>query len=278
MTFDEFLEHFEHVQRLGPQHAKVCYPSHPDKTPSLDVRLEGSKILLYDFGKECHVEDIVAAVNLTMRDLDLAPRPPLPTLTLDAFARAKGLPAAFLAEFIDEMTIGLRINYWTAEGQPAPRQRLRTALVAHDSSKWLGPKGVAPIPYGRWRLQHARQHGEGLLVEGETDSLTAWYHEVPALGLPGSSMGRLLEAEDLVGIRRLSILQEPDDGGVRFRQTCLERLRALGFTGDVWVFDVAPHKDLNALHLAEPQRFMACLTEAMARGEKILGPDRTPHE
>jgi hypothetical protein len=42
-----------------------------------------------------------------------------------------------------------------------------------------------------------------LLVEGENDALTAWYHGIPCLGIPGADMAKLLSTEMLVGVDRL---------------------------------------------------------------------------
>ena len=92
---------------------------------------------------------------------------------------------------------------------------MRTALVAKQGSTWIKGAG-APIPYGRWRLDDAMEKGELWLVEGETDALAGWLHNLPVLGIPGADMVKVLAAEDLHGIDRLYVVQEPDAGGATF--------------------------------------------------------------
>ncbi|GAH15238.1 unnamed protein product, partial [marine sediment metagenome] len=41
--------------------------------------------------------------------------------------------------------------------------------------------------YGLDRLESFKKDGWVLLVEGESDCWTAWYHGIPALGLPGKT-------------------------------------------------------------------------------------------
>ena len=78
----------------------------------------------------------------------------------------------------------------------APRQRIRTALSAKEGSTWS--KGKEPlVPYGVWRLAGSRELGYLVLVEGESDCWTLWHHDLPALGLPGATMAKLLDLKYL---------------------------------------------------------------------------------
>jgi hypothetical protein len=63
------------VRPAGTQRWMACCPAHPDRTPSLAIRLgRDNTILVYDFGAHCRVQDIVRAVGLTVADLfDPAP-------------------------------------------------------------------------------------------------------------------------------------------------------------------------------------------------------------
>ena len=192
------------------------------------------------------------------------------TLAISAFAAAKRLPVEFLAKHgLVQDGHGLRITYKLADGSLTPRQRRRTALVAGDGSSWLrcghcpGCQTSPPactaglVPYGLWRLDKARQEGELTLTEGETDALTLWLHDVPALGLPGADMAKLLQAGHLVDIQVLRIIQEPDQGGKTFRAGLVRRLRELRYAGEVFVLYMPDGlKDVNDLHRANPRGFM----------------------
>ena len=87
---------------------------------------------------------------------------------------------------------GLQIPYHLPDGTLAPRYRIRTALVAKEGSRWSKGEGTI-VPYGLGRLEEARKAGYLVLVEGESDCWTLWYHGFPALGLPGAEMARTLE-------------------------------------------------------------------------------------
>src|SRR5690242_21608234 len=61
------------------------------------------------------------------------------------------------------------------------------------------------------RLEEARRMGFLVLVEGESDCWTLWYHDFPALGVPGSEMTNKLKEEYLTDIHRLYVIREPED-------------------------------------------------------------------
>src|SRR5262249_15263064 len=143
----------------------------------------------------CDTSKILAALHLTMADLFRnganGTGQTHHGITLEDFAAAKRLPAQFLADcgVVDQYG-WLQITYRHRNGEPAARQRRRTALVAKEGSLWAGPKDQTPIAYGVWRLDDAIEKGELLLVEGESDALTAWFHNIHALGIPGAAMVR----------------------------------------------------------------------------------------
>jgi hypothetical protein len=91
-----------------------------------------------------------------------------------------------------------------------------------------------------------------VLVEGESDCHTLWYHEIPALGIPGASNWRDGWATYLDGIEKVYVVIEPDQGGDTLREKLIscapirERLHLL---------ELSEHKDPSALHLANPDMF-----------------------
>jgi hypothetical protein len=192
MTVANFLARLSRVKRGGRDSWSAACPGHEDTKNSLSVKVADQKILVHCLAG-CDTTIVLAKLSLHMRDLFLDPpvssrsrtdaqaSAPGPPLTLQAFATAKGLPW------------GLQITYRLRDGSPALRQRKRTALSAREGSSWLGPKGKPPNAYGLWRLDDTHETGELLIVEGETDTLTAWLHAVPCLGLPGADMAHCLE-------------------------------------------------------------------------------------
>jgi len=265
------LDRLKGVQRSGKGWLAFC-PAHNDQNKrSLSVGVgDDGRTLLKCHAAGCSAEEITAAVDMTL--VDLAPaamRNTVVPLTLRAFADAKGLPTDFLAAIgVREDRRGLIIEYRLADGSLAPRQRRRTALVAKAGSTWDGPTGTPPVAYGLWRLDDARERGELLLVEGESDTLTAWFHNIPALGIPGAEMTKVLTADALAGIESLWIIKEPDRGGSTFVAALATRLRELSWRGEARVVTL-PVKDLNDLHRHDSTAFADRLADAKLRAEPL---------
>jgi hypothetical protein len=280
MIVDEFLARLDHVREAGPNKWTARCPGHDDHENSLSVKVTDDKILVKCFGP-CATKHVCAVMGISLRDLFLSnnggpanghgrrPRPAPARLTLADFAAAKGLPEDFLsAQGVEEMPGGwLQLTYRLRDGSPAPRHRKRTALIAKEGSLWTPATGPAPVPYGLWRLDDASDKGDLLLVEGETDPLTAWYHNIAALGLPGASTAKLLTADMLQGVGLLWVLEEPDDGGKAFVRGVGTRLRELEWRGEARILRL-PVKDVNDLHRTAGDGFAV----AMATAQAAAGP------
>lgn len=60
-----------------------------------------------------------------------------------------------------------------------------------------------------------------VLVEGESDAMTLWFHGVPAVGVPGANNFKKNYAEKLKKFKKIYVHQEPDNGGENFvRNAC----------------------------------------------------------
>ena len=69
MSADALLSRLDAVRRTGPGRWIGLCPAHDDSSPSLSIReCDDGRILLHDFAG-CAVDDIVAAVGLTLADL-----------------------------------------------------------------------------------------------------------------------------------------------------------------------------------------------------------------
>lgn len=270
MTLAEILSRFDGVRRVGPNEWKARCSHHRDAEPSLAIKLAGQKLLL-NCHAGCETADVLRDARLTFRDLDLSlPVRTSARLTLAAFAEAKALPVDFLRQLdVEEDERGLRITYRLADGTLAPRQRRRTALAAKDGSTWDGPRGESPVAYGLWRLDEAREKGELLLVEGETDTLAAWYHHVPCLGTPGADMTKVLDAPALSMIETLWIMREPDRGGATFVSGIARRLGELEWRGIAKVVTLDGAKDLHELHMKAGADFAARLQAAYQQAARL---------
>lgn len=69
MNAHEILSRFEKVRQHGDNRWSACCPAHPDKTPSLAIRLaDNGRWLIHDFGG-CETQAVLTAVGLQFSDL-----------------------------------------------------------------------------------------------------------------------------------------------------------------------------------------------------------------
>ncbi len=194
-------------------------------------------------------------------------------LTLASLAQAKRLPIDFLRELglHDLAEGGVGIRYWGETAEEIAVKR-RTAPKAGDGSFW--PEGQLLAAYGLWRLDRAYKAGFVVLVEGESDCWTLWHHGIPALGIPGASSAKVLEAvEHLSCIQKIYVHHEPDKGGETFVAGVQDRLARLGFEGKVFELRMPDGiKDPADLHVTDPERFKARLEEAIKASQLLEIP------
>ena len=173
-------------------------------------------------------------------------------LTLERYSIAKALPHDFLkacglSEFTRDHKPALRIPYLGPGGEELA-VRFRIALEG-DRFRWKS--GTKPCLYGLHRLAGAQKAGQVVLVEGESDCHTLWYHEIPALGIPGAANWREnRDACHLDGIETIYVVIEPDRGGDAVR----EWLSRSAIRHRVKLVSL-PTKDPSALHLEGSEEF-----------------------
>lgn len=232
-----------------------------DRHPSLSITEtdDGKVLLLCHAG--CDVEDIVAAIDLEMKDLfpkttevrSIPSQSAAPLhhtgCTLEAYARAKQLPLDFLRElgltqYTYQSTPAVRIPYRDRDGaETAVRYRIGLEGTG-ERFRWT--KGSKVTLYGLDRLNSYEREPAILLVEGESDAQTALYHGIPAIGLPGAGNWKEdRDAEKFDGFERIDIIIEPDSGGEAVKRW----LASSSIRDRAYLVSLAPYKDLSDLHL-----------------------------
>ncbi|MCC7000884.1 MAG: PriCT-2 domain-containing protein, partial [Gemmatimonadaceae bacterium] len=187
--------------------------------------------------------------------------------TVISYAAFKQLPEDFLR------SLGLTdIHYRNAPAMRIPYRdaggvevavRIRCALERPDTHdvRFAWRRGDKPQLYGLDRL---RSTNVAVLVEGESDCHTLWYHGFAALGIPGAgAWNEARDAAHLNGIATVYVVVEPDQGG----ETVKQWLAKSALRDRAWLVDLAPFKDVSALHCSDPgafaQRFRAALDRAV---------------
>lgn len=192
------------------------------------------------------------------------PRRFLTDLTLDRLAREKNLPVDFLREvglFDLQGRLGIGIPYRDRSGRVLLVKR-RWRVKASRGSSW--PARTCIRAYGEERLARAEADGRLILVNGESDAWTVWYHSLPALALPGYLGVQALTNAHLEAIHHIFLFAHRRDfnsfsGLVRYRLK-----EELHWPGTLVVLKSPVGNDLNALHRRAPSRFRT-------RIERMLG-------
>jgi hypothetical protein len=130
-------------------------------------------------------------------------------------------------------------------------------------AKILTRKGDKHRLYGLWKLEEARAAGYAMLVEGESDCQTCWFHGVPAVGIPGANGWKPEWAPELEGIGRLYFVVEDEAG-----EACWEKLAASPEIRDrLHRVELVGAKDVSELHKQGPDRFGERLRDALEKSE-----------
>jgi hypothetical protein len=204
-----------------------------------------------------------------------------PGCTLEGYAAHKGLPIEHLRECklfeIPRYGDGpaVKMQYLSERGEEVC-VRFRVSLEGKPKVKTR--RGDKHHLYGLWKLEEAREQGYVLLVEGESDAQTAWFHGYPALGVPGASNFRNEWSEHLEGIEKIYPVVEPDNAGEQF----FEKLSGSPLKDRLYRVDLDGPKDLSELHLSESggarERFSEHLEAALASAASYEGLSRAEAE
>jgi hypothetical protein len=269
----------------GRDHIRCAYGTHPDHDPSWRLTEQGLAICT------CRTAHSVFDVVMTMRGIDFDGAKLLVAeilgrddlivtpgesggCTLVQLAEAKKLPIEFLREhdFFDLQKQGkyhnraaVGISYKDRDGEKK-WLRIRTELSGNSKRKFRWKTGDAGAPlYGAHMAAHLPAEGRAIIVEGETDALTCWFHSFPALGLPGAgTWNEDRHAPLLEGVPVVYVVVEPDQGGAATlrwvaRSSIAPRVRLVRMT--------AKTKDPSALYLADRENFKTAFQALLAEAE-----------
>jgi hypothetical protein len=189
---------------------------------------------------------------------------------LTEFAELKRLPVEYLQRrHVNEHPNGIRFDY----GSDA-RSRVRKSATSAHPTYWATGDARPMRALGYQLVEKFAEQSDRtiLIVEGESDTLTAWFHRRPALGVPGSTMAHLLVSADVVWAKRAIIVREPGTAGEKFVLSVAKRLREIGFAGETFEVSLSPHKDVSELHVAvvgDREQFATRLDEAIAKATPV---------
>lgn len=212
---------------------------------------------------------LCALAGVDTHQQDITPCAKLP-MTIEAYAAAKHLPLAFLTQLHIETRrdeYGLEyvaIPYYDSDGTCCATKR---RYNPQNKQRFGWDKGGKPILYGVWQ-DIFKKSKTVVLVEGESDAQTLWWHGISALGVPGASNFQSDWTFRYIGERTVYIHVEPDKGGEVFRKKTLEKLYEGGYKGKAYTFSCSGMedcKDPSDMHVRLGDGFRARF-DALIRG------------
>jgi hypothetical protein len=187
---------------------------------------------------------------------------------VESLARHKKLPVKFLRDLgLRDLDLGgVGVPYRDAGGKTVEVKDRRG--LHGGSGRW--PRGSRLLAYGEERLSDVPPGAPLVLVEGESDPWTLWFHGVHALGLPGAdTVHKTLCLGHANGFRELLVVEEPGQGGKTFVANVRRRLAKLGWHGTLRVVRLGGVKDPSDLHCLGPDAFASKWQEAVAAAEPV---------
>jgi len=230
-------------------------PAHLGDGLSMVAYLDPKGIRFKCFSAGCTHEEIRDALGLSESELK---RKSTICCTLQDYADYKQIPKEALESF--GLEDGKRNRLPVVEIPYMDRSGgmidVRSRVSLNGETKIKSRSGSSVNLYGLWKLREWKQCESLFIVEGESDCHTLWFHDIPAVGVPGAQQVNLIMPEleriaEEFPDAQLYLVVEPDQGGLSFLQTFAKspirkRLKAIR---------LGTFKDPSELHCDNPAAF-----------------------
>ncbi|WP_217558989.1 hypothetical protein [Streptomyces sp. GbtcB6] len=193
-------------------------------------------------------------------------------MTVARLAERKKLPAEALHKFgLSDTDDGVLFTYVAPDGTPG-RTRLRTGMSGAAGWSWVKGDANPVVAYSTPEgLELARSAGYQIVVEGESDCWTAWYHGFPAVGIPGSENWDAL-SRDHLPVSEVFVQVEAEhprtypDGVASYVAAVTRHIRGLGFTGPVHELHLGDgFRDMSDFYRSDLDGYTAALGSILDR-------------
>jgi len=194
-------------------------------------------------------------------------------LTVEQLALEKKLPVKFLKSLKVmngkyDSRPAVVIVYQTEDGDTAV---IRYRIKLKGKNNFRSRSGERQTLYGLQTLKTIREKKWALIVEGESDCWTCWYHDIPCLGVPGKTNWKNEWKDYLKDLDDVFIWEEPDA-----REFSLKILTDLPQARII----IAPDgiKDISEAHIAgkDISSFIEQLKANALRGAQVKPEEDAP--
>jgi len=274
-AIEAILQKLPDHKKVGEGKWRATCPAHNDQIPSLSIACGDDGRVLLKCHAGCSVDEVCSALEIAKSELfeksattrrtssrkgDTYPQASNATVqpqsgcTLKEYATVKHLPEDFLTNIgLRQITYqrkpAVRIPYGTTNGTPGP---IRFRLSMKGSRRFVWKSGSKVILYGLDQFDEIKRFGYVILVEGESDCHTLWYHGEPALGIAGASNWRdTRDVQHCIHAERIYVVMESDSGG----ESLIKILSNSLLMDRIYVIRLHPLKDVSDLHVSDPDRF-----------------------
>lgn len=251
-------------------------PFHNDTKASFSANLTTGQFNCFACGEKGNAVDFLAkiknidtkeAYKILLKEAGLYEEPKKAEkkekYTLEQYCADKHLPIEFIQSLqVKNTKTGIAIPYMDESGQ------IIAVRYRYGKRMFSWKKGSKVNLYGLWFMQRIRELGYVVLVEGESDSHTLWFHRIPALGVPGASTFQAQWVDILKGLK-IYIHKEPDIGGETFVRKISEALATENFEEEVFEISIPDFKDPSDLHIVAGEEFEGRWQAVMNMAKKI---------
>lgn len=292
---DSVLPRLHNVRKSGDRQWEAQCPGHDDKGRHLSVGVGDDNRVLLDCKRECALDDVLNAINLTQRDLfvQIPGGNGKPAGGKDWAALAKKYTQALPAQMLDRLSDDLQI----------PPDALRALHVGWNKGRFSFPEcngyGQVIGILDRWPdgskkavkgskrgliipTDWRRRPGPILAVEGPSDAAAGVSIGLNAIGRPSNTGGADMLAQ-LAGDREIVVMGENDrrttddgvdewpgrTGALRVARELAQKLRR----SIKWILPPAGYKDLRAFvndhESAEPEDLRRQIEVLIATAEAV---------
>lgn len=260
-NLDEFVDYRDlyskntegFIEKFGKGMA-IC-PFHDEKTASMSIDLKTGKFNCFGCGESGNAVNFIAKIkNIDTKEAfkficDTYNVPKEDKIevkdkeySIEDYSKEKLLPLDFLKSIgvIQSNKYSIEIPYY--DYNEKDKKIVATRVRKHPSSKqrfyWKKDSNIM-----LYKCTDLEFNDDVILVEGESDTQTLTYCQVPSVGIPGANMFRHTASNDLLKQPAIYINNEGGEAGKQFVTSILRKMRGDSYKGNIYMMNCGEFKD-----------------------------------
>lgn len=215
IDYAKFYKQFIEKAKIENGNINGLCPFHEEKNPSFGANIETGQYKCFSCGATGNAITFLAQIKgIDTKEAwkELNHIEPV-TYTLSDYSAEKKLPIEFLISLgLSNDKDHIEIPYYDLKGNVVAT-RFRNHPM--NPQRFFWKKGSKTMPYGLWKLKDYPDDYI-VLVEGESDTQTLMYYNIPVLGIPGASNFKKEYKDILDRFKTVYVQNEEDVGAQKF--------------------------------------------------------------